>query len=365
MNIIFLDRDGTIIQEPPDQQVDSFEKLELIPGVIRGLHQLVDRGYELVLVTNQDHLGTAGYPMQSYKQVQNKLTRLMAGEGIRFLQTFVCPHGPEDGCRCRKPATGLVDAFLAARAFDRDRSWMLGDRETDVQFGRAIGVHTVRLGGRGKPETSAEYDAHDFPDACRFIQDRERFVRVRRTTAETDIRIELAVDGSGRHDINTGIGFFDHMLAQLIKHASMDATIFVRGDLRVDEHHTVEDTGLALGDALRQALGDKRGIERYGFTLPMDESVAHTVLDLGGRSYLAFEADFERERVGELPTELVEDFFRAFANGLRANLHITVTGRNDHHKIEAIFKSVARALRVAIGRDERRLSELPSTKGVL
>ena len=365
MKIVFLDRDGTIIQEPPDQQVDSLEKLELIPGVIRGLQLLTERGYALVLVSNQDNVGTAGYPMSAYKQVHHKIVRLLGGEGIQFLQTFVCPHGPGDDCRCRKPATGLVDGFLSSIEFERDRSFVIGDRETDVQFGKAIGVRTIRLGGRSEADTTADYYSRDFIDACRYILDRERFVHLRRTTTETDIRIDLAIDGSGTYTINTGLGFFDHMLAQLIKHASMDATILVNGDLRVDEHHTVEDTGLALGEAIRQALGDKRGIERYGFTVPMDESLAHTALDLSGRSFLVFDAQFERDRVGELPTELVEDFFRAFADGLKANLHIAVTGRNDHHKIEAIFKSVARALRSAVVRDERRLSELPSTKGTL
>lgn len=364
MKVLFLDRDGTIIDEPADEQVDSLEKLRLIPGVIEGLRRLTQRGFQFVLVTNQDRLGTDIYPRSSYDLVQGYLIRLLAGEGIRFAEVFVCPHAAEEGCNCRKPKTGLVDEFLKCSTVDHEHSFMLGDRETDVAFGRAIGVKTILLADP-TTATTADFCTRDFLEACRIVFETERTVRVRRTTKETDIHVDLAIDGSGRSTISTGVGFFDHMLAQLIQHSSMDATIRVTGDLTVDEHHTVEDTGLALGEALRQALGDKRGIGRYGFTVPMDESLANTALDLSGRPFLFFDAHFERERVGELPTELVEDFFRAFADGLRANLHITVRGRNDHHKIEAIFKSVARSLRTAIRRDETAIDILPTTKGTL
>ncbi len=364
MKVVFLDRDGTIIEEPADEQVDSLEKFQLVPGVVQGLRLLAQRDFQFLLVTNQDRLGTPTYPTSAYDRVHGFLIRLLAGEGIRFAEVFVCPHAPEAGCGCRKPKTGLVDAFLAGADVDFEHSFMIGDRETDVVFGKAIGVRTIRLAPAGT-ETAADDVAPGFLDACRIVFNRERFVRARRSTEETDILVELSLDGTGQHMITTGIGFFDHMLSQLVKHSAMDATITVKGDLHVDEHHSVEDVGLALGAAIRRGLGDKRGIGRYGFVLPMDESIATTALDLSGRPFLSFKAKFERERVGELPTELVEDFFRGLADGLRATLHISVDGRNDHHKIEAIFKSVGRSLRAALRRDETAIDILPSTKGSL
>jgi imidazoleglycerol-phosphate dehydratase/histidinol-phosphatase len=315
-------------------------------------------------VTNQDRLGSAAYPQASYDLVQGFLVRLLAGEGIRFCEVFVCPHAADAGCACRKPKTGLVDAFLTGADVDREHSFMIGDRETDVAFGKAIGVRTIRLADPSVA-TGADHVTASFLDACRLVFNRERFVRARRTTNETEIQVELSLDGTGQHTISTGIGFFDHMLAQLVRHSLMDATITVTGDLHVDEHHSVEDAGLAIGAAIRRALGDKRGIGRYGFALPMDESQARTLIDLSGRPYLVFEARFARERVGELPTELVQEFFRGFADGLRATVHISAEGTNDHHKIEAIFKSVARALRSAVRRDETAIDILPTTKGAL
>jgi imidazoleglycerol-phosphate dehydratase/histidinol-phosphatase len=364
MKYLFLDRDGTIIEEPADEQVDSLEKFRLLPGVIQGLRLLAQRDYQLVLVTNQDRLGTPSYPQATYDLVQGFLVRLLAGEGIRFAEVFVCPHAADDGCACRKPKTGLVDAFLTGADIDREHSFMIGDRETDVTFGKAIGVRTVRLAD-ASTSTAADHITPSFLEACRIVFNRERFVRTRRTTNETDIQVELSLDGTGLHTISTGIGFFDHMLAQLVKHSLMDATITVTGDLHVDEHHSVEDAGLAIGAAIRRALGDKRGIGRYGFALPMDESESRTLLDLSGRPSLAFDVRFSRERVGELPTELVQEFFRGFADGLRATVHIAAEGTNDHHKIEAIFKATARALRAAIRRDETAIDILPTTKGTL
>jgi len=362
MNVLFVDRDGTLVQEPPDEQVDSFEKLAFIPGVVTGLGRLVRHGYKLVMVTNQDHLGTPRFPFEAFEPVQQRILDHLAGEGIRFDAVFVCPHVPEDNCACRKPKTGLLEDFMRSNPVDLKRSWVIGDRETDVQLARNLQVRAARL--TRDAGSAADITRESFLELCDAIVHADRSARVVRSTKETTITVEIALDGTGRGTIHTGIGFFDHMLEQIAKHSGIDLTIDVKGDLRVDEHHTVEDTGIALGEAIRQALGDKRGIGRYGFVLPMDESLAQVALDLGGRPYCAINATFTRERVGELPTELVEDFFRAFADGLRANLHITVNGRNDHHQIEAMFKATARALRQAIALDGTGES-IPSTKGVL
>ncbi len=361
--VVFLDRDGTLIVEPPDEQIDSLEKLKLIPGVIEGLRLLIDRGFDLVMVTNQDSLGSDRYPRETFEEPQNKLLQILKGEGISFTEIFVCPHTPADNCACRKPKTGLVDQFIKSNNLDLRRSFVIGDRETDVQFGLNLGCRSIRLSDTST--SAASFVTPRFSEASRYAARADRFSHIERTTNETSITVDVVLDGTGTFHVATGIGFFDHMLAQLSKHSLIDIDITVKGDLHVDEHHTVEDTGLALGQALRQALGDKRGIERYGFLLPMDESLAQVALDLSDRPFLSFTGTFERESVGELPTELVEDFFRAFADGLRSNLHITVTGRNDHHKIEAIFKSVARALKQAVALDPRTPSQLPSTKGSL
>lgn len=363
MKAVFLDRDGTIIVEPPDEQIDSLEKLELIPRAIEGLRLLCERGYELVMVTNQDGLGTDRYPRASFETPQNKLLRILEGEGITFSQIFVCPHVPADQCSCRKPKTGLLDHYLKEYRLDLSRSFVFGDRETDVQLGKNIGCKTIRL--TSDSQSTADFTTTDFLEACRFIVRSERAAHVERRTTETSISVDVVLDGSGEYNVNTGVGFFDHMLAQLSKHSLINLTVVTQGDLHVDEHHTVEDTGLAIGSAIRQALGDKRGIERYGFLLPMDESSAQVALDLSDRPYFVLNGTFEREKVGEFPTELVEDFFRALADGLRANLHISVQGRNDHHKIEAMFKSVARTLKQAVALDQRSPAILPSTKGAL
>ena len=363
MKVVFIDRDGTIIVEPPDEQIDSLEKLELIPHAIEGLRLLRERGFELVMVTNQDGLGTDRYPRPSFEMPQNKLLRILEGEEITFSQTFICPHVPADACNCRKPKTGLLDQYLKEYQPDLSHSFAFGDRETDVQLGKNLGCTTVRLSEDS--QSAADFVTADFLEACRFIVRRERSAHVERKTAETSILVDVVLEGSGKYSVNTGVGFFDHMLAQLSKHSLMDLTVTTTGDLHIDEHHTVEDTGLAIGSAIRQALGDKRGIERYGFLLPMDESSAQVALDLSDRPFFVFNGSFEREKVGEFPTELVEDFFRALADGLRANLHISVQGRNDHHKIEAIFKSVARTLKQAVAIDPRSPSTLPSTKGTL
>ncbi|MCI0707571.1 MAG: bifunctional histidinol-phosphatase/imidazoleglycerol-phosphate dehydratase HisB [Ignavibacteriae bacterium] len=361
--VAFLDRDGTLIVEPPDEKIDSLEKLEFLPGVFQGLRKLQDTGYELVMVTNQDYLGTPSFPTEAFEIPHQKILTLLGAEGIRFTEIFICPHTEADKCDCRKPKTGLLTEYLRKNHIDLARSFVVGDRETDVQLARNIGCKAVRL-TNGKT-SEADFVTPKFLDACGFILRTNRSASVKRKTTETDITIDIVLDGSGAYRIATGIGFFDHMLELLSKHSLIDMAVTVKGDLRVDEHHTVEDTGLVLGEAIRQALGDKRGIERYGFLLPMDESLAQVALDLSGRPYFTFEGKFEREKVGELPTELVEDFFRALADGLRSNLHISVQGRNDHHKVEAVFKSVARALKQAAAPDNRAPGQLPSTKGIL
>ncbi|MEX2115969.1 MAG: bifunctional histidinol-phosphatase/imidazoleglycerol-phosphate dehydratase HisB [Bacteroidota bacterium] len=363
MKVVFLDRDGTLIVEPPDQQVDSLEKLEFLPGAMRGLRMILERGYHLVLVTNQDGLGSTSYPMEAWEKVQTKMLHLLESEGIVFSEIFVCPHLEGDACRCRKPKTGLVDDFLKKNPVNLMKSYVIGDRETDVRFGKTIGCKTIRIASG--ISTSADFVSDGLVEACRVILQRDRSASTRRTTRETDISVELLLDGSGESRSATGIGFFDHMLDQLARHSGIDLTVDIRGDLHVDEHHSVEDAGLAIGDAIRQALGDKRGIGRFGFAAPMDESLARVAVDLSGRPFCSFQAAFGRDRVGELPTELVEDFFRAFADGLRANIHVSVEGRNDHHKIEAVFKATALALKQAITLDVNRPDVLPSTKGVL
>jgi imidazoleglycerol-phosphate dehydratase/histidinol-phosphatase len=359
--VVFIDRDGTIVREPRDEQVDTLEKLEFMPGIVSGLKLLVDAGYSLVMVSNQDGLGTKRYPRSAYNTVQKKIVGMLAGEGIAFDDVFICPHLETAGCECRKPKVGLVRGYIRTHRIDPVRSFVLGDRETDVQFARNLGLKSVRLTRAGG--TRATYRAKNAVDACRSILRWNRFGSVHRKTNETDIEVHVVIDGEGNYDISTGVGFFDHMLEQLARHSKIDVRIKARGDILVDEHHTVEDVGIALGEAVREALGNKRGIER--FSAPLDESLASVVLDLSGRSHLTFNCAFRRETVGGLPTELVEDFFLGFVHGLRATLHITCDGRNDHHKIEAIFKSVGRALKSATAIDFRRSGAVPSTKGLL
>lgn len=365
MNVVFLDRDGTLIAEPPDYQIDSLEKLALLPGVIRGLLLLVQHGFELVMVSNQDRLGTPDYPSDRFDLVQGKLLQLFQGEGIRFSEIFICPHGADEGCRCRKPETALLDEYLNRYSIDMTASFVVGDRRCDIDLGRNIGCRAILLASDRTTVCEGDIVAANFLDACRRILQLYRGAHIERKTSETAIVVDVALDGVGRYEIDTGIGFFDHMLAQLARHSGIDMTVSVRGDLHVDEHHTVEDTGIVLGQAIASALGEKRGIGRYGFILPMDEAICRVALDLSGRPFLAFDASFQRERVGNLPTELVEEFFRAFCNGLGATLHIRARGKNDHHRIEAIFKAVARSLRQAVALDERTGGRLPTTKGVL
>ena len=361
--VVFVDRDGTIIREPADKQVDSLEKLKFVPGIITGLKMLTDAGLSLIMVSNQDGLGTRSYPRRSFDLVQKKVLDLLEGEGVRFEKVFICPHRKEQNCSCRKPKTGLVEKYIRDNPLDVSRSFVLGDRETDVIFAHDLGVNSVRLSANKSPH--ATYVTRDAFDACTFIARSFRSASMERNTNETRIKARVSLDGNGSFDIRTRIGFFDHMLAQISRHSLIDMTIVAEGDLHVDEHHTVEDVGIVLGTCIQRALGDMKGIGRFGFTAPLDEALAEVAIDLSGRSFLSFRCSFKRESVGNFPTELVEDFFRAFADGLKATIHINCAGRNDHHKIEAIFKSVARALRSAVRLDKKNPLVLPSTKGVL
>jgi len=353
--VLFIDRDGTIIEEPPDEQVDSLGKLRLLPGVVPALLELQRAGYRLVLVSNQDGLGTPSFPEASFREPHDFLRSLLASQGIVFEAEFFCPHFPADGCDCRKPRTGLLAGFLASRAIDLERSYVIGDRETDLQLAANLGLEglRVRADGADGATWSAIVERLCHPD---------RRARVERRTKETQIEVRVGLDRTAPVAISTGIGFFDHMLEQVARHGGFALELTCRGDLEVDEHHTVEDCALALGQALREALGDKRGIARYGFLLAMDEAQAQVALDLSGRPYAVFEGRFGRDAVGGLPTELVPHFFRSLADSLGAALHVQVRGENTHHMVEACFKGVGRALRQALRIEG---TELPSSKGVL
>jgi len=353
IKIAFLDRDGCLILEPADEQVDRLDKVALVPGVIPALLRLRDAGYDFVMVTNQDGRGTPAFPEAAFQEVQEFVLRLFASQGIRFRQVFVCPHRPEDRCSCRKPSPGHLGDFLTTVAIDREASFVAGDRLTDLEFARNIGVRGFRV----EPDKASSWS-----DIAHAVVDRPRTATVRRQTRETSISVRIDLDAEGPVSIRTGIGFFDHMLDQVAKHGGFALELACDGDLQVDEHHTVEDVGLALGEALRTALGDKRGIARFGFLLPMDETEVRISLDLSGRAYLVFDGTFTRSEVGQLPTELVPHFFRSMADSLGSNLHIAVRGENTHHMVEACFKGFGRTLRQAIARSG---TSLPSTKGTL
>jgi len=350
--VLFIDRDGCLIVEPPDEQIDSYAKLDLLPGVIAALQRCVGAGYELVMVTNQDGLGTASFPEEAFRGPQELLLRILASQGIVFREVLVDRSFPHEGLDTRKPGIGLLRHWLADDGWSRAASAVIGDRESDMQLAANLGVRGFRVGPQGSAWDEVAHRLLDGPRAATVLR------RTRETTIEATVDIDRTAEPRAR----TGLGFFDHMLEQLGKHGGFALTLTCTGDTHVDEHHTVEDSALALGQALRQALGDKRGIGRYGFTLPMDEALASAALDLSGRACFEFEGRFPRERVGELPTELVGHFFRSLCETLGANLHLAVRGENAHHMVEACFKVVARALRQALRREG---SELPSTKGAL
>ncbi|HEX5048289.1 MAG TPA: bifunctional histidinol-phosphatase/imidazoleglycerol-phosphate dehydratase HisB [Gammaproteobacteria bacterium] len=350
--VLFVDLCGTL-EVGADEPFRSIEKLRLMPGVIPALLRIESAGYELVIVSNQRWLGTERLPRAEFDATLGFLRALFASQGIEFAEVFVCPHPPEAHCGCRKPAIGLVRDFVNAKPLDRERSAMVGDRESDVEFAANLGIRGFRLGAPG---------AESWAAIAHALVDRPRVASVTRRTRETDIRVAVDLDSEAEPRAKTGLGFFDHMLEQLGKHGGFKLDVECAGDLHIDEHHTVEDVALTLGQALREALGDKRGIQRYGFLLPMDEADAEASIDLGGRPFLVFEAQFPRDRVGELPTELVPHFFRSLAETLGAAIHVRVRGENAHHMVEVTFKAVARALRQAF---VRRGEELPSTKGQL
>jgi imidazoleglycerol-phosphate dehydratase / histidinol-phosphatase len=353
--VLFIDRDGTLIVEPPDQQIDSLAKLALLPGVIPALLRLRDAGYAFVMVSNQDGRGTASFPEPTFKEPHEYLQRMLASQGIVFEAEFICPHFAKDNCECRKPKLGLLKDYLATTPLDKSRSYVIGDRATDMELARNLGVEglRVRLGGLADETWNA---------IAERLTRNERRAQTHRKTKETDIQIDVNLDREGPIHVTTGLGFFDHMLEQVAKHGGFALELTCKGDLHIDEHHTVEDCALALGQALRTALGDKRGIHRYGFLLAMDEALAHVAIDLSGRAYFVFEGQFGRESVGQLPTELVPHFFRSLADTLGAAINIKVTGENTHHMIEACFKGVGRALRQAFRITD---TELPTTKGAL
>ena len=351
--ILFVDRDGVLLEEPADEQIDSLDKFRLVAGCIPALLRLRDAGFQFVMVSNQDGLGTDSFPREDFEGPQQLMLELLRSQGIEFREVLIDEHFVEDGHPNRKPGIGMVLHYLRDRAIDLDGSAMVGDRATDMQFAQALGVRGFRFG-----------EEWDWPGIAHALASAPRAARVRRATGETRVEVELDLDRRADAQVATGLGFFDHMLEQLGKHGGFALALRVEGDLAVDEHHTVEDAALTLGQALREAVGDKRGLARYGFELPMDEARAGAWLDFSGRPLFRFDGSFPRERVGELPTELVPHFFRSLAEAAGLNLHLSVQGENAHHMVEACFKSVGRALRQALAR-EADAAGVPSTKGAL
>jgi imidazoleglycerol-phosphate dehydratase/histidinol-phosphatase len=355
LRVLFIDRDGTLIVEPDDFQVDALDKVKLVDGVIPALLELSAHGYRFVMVSNQDGLGTASFPEEQFRVCQDHMLAIFASQGINFDEVLICPHMPDDGCECRKPRAGLLVRYLAENDIDLTNSAVIGDRETDLELARRLGVPGILLGTDGA-------NALDWPSIVDQLCYSDRQASVARQTNETRISTSVCLDRTAPVEITTGIGFYDHMLEQIAKHGGFSLQMACDGDLEVDDHHTVEDTAICLGEALRKALGNKLGARRYGFVVPMDESEARVSIDLSGRGRFVFRGDFPREQVGELSTEMVEHFFRTLSDSLGAAVHIEVSGENAHHMVEACFKSAGRALRQAIKRDG---NEMPSTKGTL
>ena len=368
--VLFIDRDGTLIIEPPDEQIDSLEKLEYYPGVFTWLGRIArETDYELVIVTNQDGLGSDRFPENTFWPAQTKMIRTFENEGIIFTQAFIDRSFQHENLPTRKPGTGMLTGFLSG-GYDLKNSFVIGDRLTDVQLAKNLGSKGILLNdGTLHPKLTEqgldEYCAlitKTWEDIYKLLAAPSRKAGVHRKTKETDIKIDLNLDGKGTSKISTGLGFFDHMLDQLSRHGNIDLDVEVKGDLHIDEHHTIEDTALALGEAFLKALGDKRGIERYGFCLPMDDCLSQVAIDFGGRPWLVWDAEFKREKIGEMPTEMFYHFFKSFADSSKSNLNIKAEGTNEHHKIEAIFKAFAKAVKMAVKKEG---NQLPSTKGVL
>ncbi|WP_315350020.1 bifunctional histidinol-phosphatase/imidazoleglycerol-phosphate dehydratase HisB [Hoylesella saccharolytica] len=353
--ILFIDRDGTLIEEPLDEQIDSFDKLHFLPGVFKNLRFICEKtDFALILVSNQDGLGTSSFPENTFWPVHNFIIDTFASEGITFAAQHIDRHFPADNSPMRKPGVGMLTEYLDSNRYDLAASYVIGDRETDAQLAQNLGCKSLILGK----------DGMSWDKIAEIVFAGERTAEMHRTTKETDVYVKLDLNGTGKCDICTGLGFFDHMLEQIGKHGMLDITVRVKGDLHVDEHHTIEDTALTLGECLGKALGDKRGIERYGYSLPMDDCLCQVALDFGGRPWLVWQADFQREKIGEMPTEMFMHFFKSLSDSAKMNLHIKAEGQNEHHKIEGIFKALARALKIAVKRDVQHF-ELPSTKGSL
>jgi imidazoleglycerol-phosphate dehydratase/histidinol-phosphatase len=376
--ILFIDRDGTLIREaPPTYQVDSFDKLEFYPYMFEYMGKIArELDYELLMVTNQDGLGTDSFPEDTFWPVQNLVMKSLENEGIPFSGVYIDRSFPEDQAPTRKPGTAMLTKYMHNDQYDLENSFVIGDRITDVQLAKNLGCKAIwlnndpDLGGaevndsRRDLEEAIALETKEWSHIYEFLKLGLRRVVHERNTSETQIRIDLNIDGSGKANIVTGLGFFDHMLEQIARHGKMNLTLRVNGDLHIDEHHTIEDTGIALGEAFARALADKRGMDRYGFALPMDEADAKVLIDFGGRNWIVWNAEFRRERIGEMPTEMFFHFFKSFSDAARCNLNIECRGDNEHHKIEAIFKAFARAIRMAVRRDPMS-NYLPSTKGVL
>ena len=367
--ILFIDRDGTLIIEPKDKQVDSFDKLVFYPKVITYLRKIyLELDYELVLVTNQDGLGTSSFPEETFWPTHDLMLKVFNGEGILFSGIHIDKSFPKENASTRKPRTGMLKKYINNSNYDLKKSFVIGDRDSDMILAKNIGSKGIYINlenGKNKYKSNAESSvvlkSNNWEDVYKYLKLKERIVVEKRTTNETDIKIEINLDGSGKSSINTGIKFFDHMLDQVARHGKIDLSINVNGDLSVDEHHTIEDTGIVLGYAFRNALKDKSGIERYGFCLPMDDCLAQVAIDFGGRSWLVWNAEFKREMIGKMPTEMFFHFFKSFSDSAKANINIKADGKNEHHKIESIFKAFAKAIRNAIKRDPNNMI-LPSTK---
>jgi imidazoleglycerol-phosphate dehydratase/histidinol-phosphatase len=366
--ILFIDRDGTIVVEPvTDQQVDSLEKLEFLPKAITALHKLaIDKNYQLVMVTNQDGLGTASFPEDTFWPAHNKMLKILEGEGVTWDGMHIDPHFEHQNTTTRKPGIGMLTEYLNGD-YDLANSYVIGDRQTDVKMAENLGCKAILISSDKTLVVPpfCELVTNDWEEIYKFLSKPSRKAVVKRTTKETDILIELNLDGTGKTDISTGLAFFDHMLDQLGKHSLADLSIKVKGDLHIDEHHTIEDTALALGEAYLKALGDKKGIERYGWLLPMDDCLAQVAIDFSGRPWMVWDAEFKREKIGEMPTEMFYHFFKSFSDTAKCNLNIKAEGTNEHHKIEAIFKGLAKAIKMAVRVDAANAQVLPSTKGVL
>jgi len=364
--VLFVDRDGTLIEEPEDFQIDSFEKLKFLPGVFTYLGKIArELDYEIVMVSNQDGLGTASFPEETFHPVQNFIVRAFENELVVFSEICIDRSFAHENKSTRKPQTGMLTKYFSD-SYDLKNSFVVGDRETDVQLAKNLGAKAIYIKNENfdLPESEDVFIAEDWRAIYEFLKLPPRIISHRRATKETDIAVELNLDGKGAAEISTGIHFFDHMLEQIARHGAIDLKIAAKGDLHIDEHHTIEDVGIALGEAFALSLEDKRGMERYGFCLPMDDCLAQVAVDFGGRNWIVWEADFKREKIGEMPTEMFFHFFKSFSDKAQCNLNIKAEGANEHHKIEAIFKAFAKAIKMAARRDISS-DALPSTKGIL